>query len=50
MQDFLKYIRPTFSRDAISDCANSLINLKKLKMTYPPENEQIKELCINIKA
>ena len=50
MKEFLKYIRPVFGRDAISDCASELKSLKKLKMTYPPEEEQDKAIFINLKA
>lgn len=48
MQGLLKYITPAFGKDNISDCASQLRDLKKLKMTYPPEHE--KELVINLKA
>ncbi|MBO6271445.1 hypothetical protein J6O48_01555 [bacterium] len=50
MKDLLKYIRPAFSRDAISDCANGLKDLKKLKMTYPPEEKMTEAIFINLKA
>ena len=53
MQGLLKYLRPNFSGDAISDCAKNLKNLKdlkKLKLTYPPEEESTKAIFINLKA
>ncbi len=48
MQGLLKYLSPAFGKDAISDCAGKIKDLKKLKMTYPPEDD--KALCINLKA
>ncbi len=48
MQGLLKYLSPAFGKDAISDCANQLKEMKKLQMTYPPEDD--KALCINLKA
>ena len=50
MQGLLKYLSPQFGRDAISDCAKNLKDMKKLKMTYPPESEPDKDLFINLKA
>ena len=50
MQGLLKYLRPNFSGDAISDCAKNLKDLKKLKLTYPPEEESTKAIFINLKA
>ena len=50
MQGLFKYLCLASGRDAISDCAKSLIDTKKLKMTYPPESESEKALFINLKA
>lgn len=50
MQGLLKYLSPAFGKDDISDCANKLLKLKKLKMTYPPEVEPDKAIFINLKA
>ena len=50
MQGLLKYLSPTFGRDSISDCAESLLNLKRMKETYPPENREDKAMVINLKA
>lgn len=50
MQGLLKYLSPKLGKDAVSDCAKNLIDLKKLKMTYPPESECDREMCINLKA
>ena len=50
MQGLLKYLSPAFGKDAISDCASQLKDLKKLQMTYPPEHEDEKAMWINLKA
>lgn len=50
MRELLKYISPNLGRDAISDCAKNLQDLKSLKRTYPPEITPDKAICINLKA
>jgi hypothetical protein len=50
MHGLFKFNRLTFGSDAISDCAKNLKDLQKLKLTYPPEKEQVNALCINLKA
>jgi len=50
MQGLFKFSRWESAPDAISDCAKNLKDLQKLKMTYPPEKEQVTALCINLKA
>ena len=36
--------------DPISDCAKGLKDLQKLKMTYPTDSEESKQMFINLKA
>jgi hypothetical protein len=48
MQGLFKFNRLTYSSDAISDCAKKLKDLQKLKMTYPPKDENL--ISINLKA
>ena len=50
MQGLLKYLSPQFGKDAISDCAQNLKDIKRLKMTYPPELIPDKAMFINLKA
>lgn len=50
MQGLFKFNRPAYASDAISDCAKNLKDLKKLKMTYPPESQLNRDFAINIKA
>ena len=50
MQELLNLIRPSLGRDAISDCAKNLKDLKKLRGTYPPETDPDKAIFINLKA
>lgn len=50
MLGLFKFCRPAPAVDAISDCAKNLIELHKLKGTYPPEEEPAVALCINLKA
>lgn len=49
MQDLLKYCRMPFGSDTISNCANELKELQKLKLTYPPKEESL-AISINLKA
>ena len=50
MKDLLKFCRWVSTPDTISDCAKNLKDLQKLKMTYPPQEEQSMAICVNLKA
>ena len=50
MQGLFKYLRPEMGRDAISDCAKNLKDMKRISMTYPPKTEQLQASVINLKA
>lgn len=50
MQGLLKYLNPKWGKDAISDCANKLQDIKRIKRSYPPEDELSESLLINLKA
>ena len=49
MQRLFKYLCLTSDKDAVSDCAKELKNLKRMKQSYPPENKE-EQLFINLKA
>ena len=50
MQGLFKFSRWMTSGDAISDCAKNIKDLSKLKLTYPPEQEEEHKMVINLKA
>ena len=50
MQSLLKYLTSSVNDDAISNCANNLKNLERLKASYPHEEKKTTALCINLKA
>ncbi len=53
MKEFFKLLSsplPEFSDDPISNCANNLKNLERLKASYPHEEKKTTALCINLKA
>ena len=50
MQGLFNFISSSSNGDAISDCAKALKDLKKMRVSYPPEEKQTIALCINLKA
>ncbi len=50
MQGLFKFIKLSNNDDAISNCANKLKELKKMRVSYPPEDQSTTALCINLKA
>ena len=50
MQGLFNFISSSSNGDAISDCAKALKDLKKMRVSYPPEEKQTTALCINLKA
>ena len=50
MQGLFNFIKSSVHDDAISSCANNLKELKKMRVSYPPEEQPTTALCINLKA
>ncbi|MCR5266229.1 MAG: hypothetical protein K6E29_06510 [Cyanobacteria bacterium RUI128] len=50
MSELFKFSKWATQINKISDCANGLKELEKFKMTFPPEEQDLKSMLINIKA
>lgn len=50
MSELFKFSKWATQVNKISDCAKGLKDLERIKMTLPPEEQDLKSMFINIKA